>query len=140
MDSYLAWATLLLFAAATVALAIYGLHLYVLVFLFRRRRRRQRRVQQQIIARYASTPPQQWPAVTSQIPLYNERHVARRVIEAVAAMDYPAGRHEIQVLDDSTDASRGLVDGIKIVHRMNMKPSRDREPERHVTRSPSYAR
>ncbi len=50
--------------------------------------------------------------VTSQIPLYNERHVARRVIESVAALDYPAGRHEIQVLDDSNDETRDLVDQV----------------------------
>jgi cellulose synthase/poly-beta-1,6-N-acetylglucosamine synthase-like glycosyltransferase len=112
VNYYLAWATLLLFGTATVALAVYGLHLYVLVFLFRRRRRQQRQTQQQIIANYAATPAGQWPVVTSQIPLYNERHVARRVIEAAAAMDYPAGRHEIQVLDDSTDACRGVVDGV----------------------------
>ncbi len=48
--------------------------------------------------------------MTTQIPLYNEANVARRVIEAAAAMDYPAGLHEIQVLDDSTDETRGVVD------------------------------
>ena len=53
-----------------------------------------------------------WPMVTTQIPLYNEINVAERVIEAAAAMDYPAGRHEIQVLDDSTDGTRALVDAV----------------------------
>ncbi len=48
--------------------------------------------------------------VTSQIPIYNELDVARRIIESVAAMAYPRGRHEIQVLDDSTDSTRDLVD------------------------------
>jgi glycosyltransferase involved in cell wall biosynthesis len=41
--------------------------------------------------------------VTIQLPLYNERRVARRVIEAAAAIRYPADRLQIQVLDDSTD-------------------------------------
>jgi cellulose synthase/poly-beta-1,6-N-acetylglucosamine synthase-like glycosyltransferase len=42
--------------------------------------------------------------------MYNEKTVACRVIEACAAMDYPRSRHEIQVLDDSTDETRGYVD------------------------------
>jgi len=112
VNPYLAWATLLLFAVATLALAVYGLHLYVLVYLFRRRRRRRREAQRQLITQHASIPDERWPVVTSQVPLYNERHVARRVIEAVAAMDYPADRHHIQVLDDSTDESRTVVDQV----------------------------
>ncbi|MDX2198491.1 MAG: glycosyltransferase [Phycisphaerae bacterium] len=50
------------------------------------------------------------PSVTTQIPLFNEPMVARRVIEAVAAIDYPADRHQIQILDDSSDETRHLVD------------------------------
>jgi cellulose synthase/poly-beta-1,6-N-acetylglucosamine synthase-like glycosyltransferase len=42
--------------------------------------------------------------------MYNEKTVAKRIIEAVAAMEYPLSRHEIQVLDDSTDETRLLVD------------------------------
>ncbi|MCH7812819.1 MAG: glycosyl transferase family 2, partial [Planctomycetes bacterium] len=104
MNPYLVWTVLALFAASTLALATYGLHLYVLVFLFRRRRRHHRAVQQQTIAQFEHTPRDRWPMVTSQIPLYNERNVARRVMEAVAAMDYPRDRHEVQILDDSDDA------------------------------------
>jgi len=43
------------------------------------------------------------PNVTVQLPLYNERLVAERLIDAVAAMDYPTSQFQIQVLDDSTD-------------------------------------
>lgn len=50
------------------------------------------------------------PLVTTQIPLFNEPMVARRVIEAVAAIEYPADRHQIQILDDSSDATRVIVD------------------------------
>ena len=44
-----------------------------------------------------------WPRVTIQIPLYNEAPVARRVIDACAAIKYPSSRLQIQVLDDSND-------------------------------------
>ena len=53
--------------------------------------------------------PAAWPAVTVQLPLYNEHYVAARLIDACAALDYPAGRLELQVLDDSTDATRAVV-------------------------------
>jgi len=46
-----------------------------------------------------------WPMVTIQLPLYNEYYVVERLIDHVAALDYPWQRLEIQVLDDSTDES-----------------------------------
>jgi cellulose synthase/poly-beta-1,6-N-acetylglucosamine synthase-like glycosyltransferase len=51
-----------------------------------------------------------WPEVLVQLPIFNERMVARRLIKAVARMDYPADRLHIQILDDSTDTTRELVD------------------------------
>jgi cellulose synthase/poly-beta-1,6-N-acetylglucosamine synthase-like glycosyltransferase len=47
-----------------------------------------------------------FPLVTVQLPLYNEKYVARRLIDAVCKMDYPKDRMEIQVLDDSEDDSK----------------------------------
>jgi len=49
------------------------------------------------------------PVVTTQLPIYNERNVALRLIRAVAAFHYPGGKHEIQILDDSTDETRKIV-------------------------------
>jgi cellulose synthase/poly-beta-1,6-N-acetylglucosamine synthase-like glycosyltransferase len=49
------------------------------------------------------------PSVTVQLPMFNEGNVAERIIEAAAAMRYPAHLLQIQVLDDSTDASAGLA-------------------------------
>lgn len=43
------------------------------------------------------------PMVTVQLPIYNERYVVRRLIDAVCQFDYPKDKLEIQVLDDSTD-------------------------------------
>jgi len=49
------------------------------------------------------------PCVTVQIPLYNEPMVAARIIDAVAAFDWPADKLEIQVLDDSDDETRTIT-------------------------------
>lgn len=50
-----------------------------------------------------------FPKVTVQLPLYNERYVVERLLDAVAAFDYPADKLEIQVLDDSTDDTKEIV-------------------------------
>lgn len=54
-------------------------------------------------------PPNVWPRVTVQLPIYNERFVARRLIESTAALDYPRDLLEIQALDDSTDDTTQII-------------------------------
>lgn len=73
---------------------IYGFHRYSIVRLYYRNRRQ---------VPTAPPPPDDWPTVAVQLPIYNERYVMERLIRAVAQMDYPKDRLEIQVLDDSTD-------------------------------------
>ena len=43
------------------------------------------------------------PLVTVQLPVFNERHVVKRLLKAVSKMDYPKDKLHIQFLDDSTD-------------------------------------
>lgn len=50
------------------------------------------------------------PMVTIQLPFYNERAVAPRLMRAVAAIDWPKDRLELQVLDDSSDDTVQRVD------------------------------
>ncbi len=70
------------------------------------------------------------PVVTIQLPIFNERYVAERLIDNIVEMDYPNDRLEIQVLDDSTDdtieLTRKKVEeyqqkgfNIKLYHRVN---------------------
>ncbi len=98
--TYLPQLVLLTYYATLAALALYGSHrLLLLVVFYRTRRNRPRPVPE----------PRTWPRVTVQLPLYNEMYVAERLIRAAAALDYPADRLEIQVLDDSTDETRDIV-------------------------------
>ncbi len=58
------------------------------------------------------TPPQipnSWPKVTVQLPIYNERYVVERLIDAVAKLNYPSELLQIQILDDSTDDTGALI-------------------------------
>lgn len=57
---------------------------------------------------WADSPDSDLPWVTVQLPMYNERAVAERAIAAACALDWP--RLSIDVLDDSTDDTRDLID------------------------------
>ncbi len=50
-----------------------------------------------------------WPMVTVQLPIYNEKYVVQRLIDAVCRFDYPVSHLEIQVLDDSTDETVEII-------------------------------
>jgi cellulose synthase/poly-beta-1,6-N-acetylglucosamine synthase-like glycosyltransferase len=49
------------------------------------------------------------PSVTIQLPIYNEKYVATRLVDAVCAMDYPKNKIRIMVLDDSDDDTVTLI-------------------------------
>lgn len=70
-------------------------------------------------------PTSEFPEVTVQLPVFNERYVILRLIKAVTEFDYPKDKLHIQVLDDSTDDTTELIrqdlgqyqaKGIDIVH------------------------
>ncbi len=78
-------------------LSIYGLHRYYLTFLYLKNRNKAPRP----LERFDSLP-----RVTVQLPIYNERYVAERLLDSVTRIDYPREQLEIQVLDDSIDETR----------------------------------
>ncbi len=107
------------YLAVLAGLSIYGLHRYAIIHFFLKNRK----AGAQPAARFGKLP-----RVTVQLPVFNEYHVVERLLEAVAAIEYPRDLLDIQVLDDSTDAtldlcrrrvaelkSRGL--DIELVHR-----------------------
>jgi len=96
---FLADCLLAIYLLVWVIFGAYGLHRIHLIRLFRRRTRDIR----------PPAEPRDWPPVTVQLPIYNERYVVNRLIEAAAAIDYPRERLEIQVLDDSTDSTREIA-------------------------------
>ncbi len=102
-----------LYIICSVILLAYGIQCYVLTYLFLRKRKGMVESQAQTMKYYDSVDDQsQYPKAVTQLPMYNEKQVAARVIEAAVSMEYPRDRHEIQVLDDSTDETAGYVDEI----------------------------
>jgi GT2 family glycosyltransferase len=90
-----------LYAAVCVALILLATYRLALLCAWGWQRRLPRRPDPQV--------PAVWPHVTVQLPIYNERFVVRRLLGAVAALDYRRDRLQIQVLDDSTDRTATLV-------------------------------
>jgi cellulose synthase/poly-beta-1,6-N-acetylglucosamine synthase-like glycosyltransferase len=89
--------------ASLGGLLFYGLHRLWLIACWYIERRKNR----------FATPPANlayFPVVTIQLPFYNERFVAARLIEFAARLEWPKDKLEIQVLDDSTDDTVGIVD------------------------------
>ncbi len=77
-----------------IALAGYGCHRLTIVYLYLKHARN-KPVPKELFA--------ELPLVTVQLPVFNEMHVVDRLLDSVAALDYPQDKLQIQVLDDSTD-------------------------------------
>ncbi len=50
------------------------------------------------------------PFVTIQLPIFNEKYVAERILVSISKINYPKNRFEIQVLDDSTDDTSEILE------------------------------
>jgi len=85
-----------------IVLAMYGMHRYWLVYNFFKYRKN-----------VPAPPPDPaaWPKVTIQLPIFNERYVIERLVDAVSRFDYPRELLDVQVLDDSTDETRDVARG-----------------------------
>ncbi len=81
-------------------LAVYGFHRSHLVWLYYRTKKNMPKPKGHF---------EDLPFVTIQLPMFNERYVAERLIETVSHVNYPADKFEIQVLDDSTDDTTEIV-------------------------------
>ena len=88
-----------IYLAVLLVLAFYGCHRSVLTYLYYRHRDNK--------PKPAGTFADQ-PAVTVQLPLFNEMYVVERLLDSVAQIRYPRDRFQIQVLDDSTDETQQI--------------------------------
>lgn len=94
-------ALLIPYFVVLILLATYGIHRYTLVYLYYRNKGKR------------STDPErkfsELPRVTVQLPIFNEKYVIDRLLQAACQLDYPHDKLEIQVLDDSTDETREVA-------------------------------
>jgi len=92
------WATL--YVAIIFGMSLYGIHRYVILYLYWKNRKRVPQPDQHFA---------ELPVITVQLPVFNEYFVVERLLKAVSELDYPKDRLQIQVLDDSTDDTKQIV-------------------------------
>lgn len=90
-----------LYSLSLLLLCIFGLHRFYLARLYLRYRNHDI-----VPGGYFD----KLPVVTVQLPLYNERYVAKRLIDSICSLDYPRDLLDIQVLDDSTDDTSNIAE------------------------------
>ncbi len=104
---------LTLYFISIFVLSIFGSHGFVLVYYYLKNKK------EEIEGKKKKLKPKtleelfgdekNYPAVTIQLPIYNELYVAPRLLDAVSKIDYPKEKMQIQVLDDSTDETVQIV-------------------------------
>ena len=110
----------------TAILALYGFHNLITTLMYLRLKVPSKRPKREI------HPLKEWPPVTVQLPVFNEKYTVERLLQAVTRLDYPSDRLQIQVLDDSTDDTFDLLSklvqeykngGVNIeqIHRVDRK-------------------
>ena len=101
------WSSPIWYAAyilVLIGLAGFGSHRLAIVFLYLKHARNHPKPKSFF---------KELPVVTVQLPVFNEMHVVDRLLNAVAALDYPKDKLQIQLLDDSTDETVDICrDGI----------------------------
>jgi cellulose synthase/poly-beta-1,6-N-acetylglucosamine synthase-like glycosyltransferase len=109
----------------TTILALYGFHNLITTIMYLRMKTPKKR-------RTETPLPKEWPPVTIQLPVFNEKYTVERLLRAVTRLDYPIDRLQIQVLDDSTDDTFDLLSNlvadyqrrgvnIELIHRTDRK-------------------
>ena len=112
-----------IYLISALLVSLYGANALLLAALYLRRRREHP---------HEAPLPETWPVVTVQLPIYNELYVVKRLIDAVASLDYPREQLQVQVLDDSTDETtriarihaahhRALGLDIELIHRRDRR-------------------
>ncbi len=86
-----------LFIISAIIIIAYTLNFYYLTFLSVRRKE------------VLTTKEMGTPTVTIQLPIYNEKYVAKRLVDAVCGLDYPKDKMKIMILDDSDDETVELL-------------------------------
>jgi cellulose synthase/poly-beta-1,6-N-acetylglucosamine synthase-like glycosyltransferase len=93
-------AILIPYLIVLLILSLYGIHRCWLVYTYMKCRHN---------VPSKASDPFEWPAVTIQLPIYNERYVIERLLNAVSRLNYPRALLDIQVLDDSTDETQQVA-------------------------------
>lgn len=114
------WIVIIGYCIALSAITIFSLEQLYLALIYRKVKKNP-----------APKPLTSFPKVTVQLPIYNEKYVAKRLIDCICQLDYPLDKLEIQVLDDSDDETVAIIgDKVTEWRAKNINISQIRRPNR----------
>ena len=90
-------------------LFIFAVHSYAIIYLYRKQKKISTKTHFHSAIDDIAPLPSPKPLVLIQLPIYNEYYVCERLLKYVTQINWPRTRLQIQVLDDSTDESRSLL-------------------------------
>lgn len=93
------------FISVAILITLYTANFYYLAILSRQHRK------------VKSIELKDIPIVTIQLPIYNEKYVAARLVHAVCAQDYPKEKLCIQILDDSDDDTYDILEDLAVSYK-----------------------
>ncbi|MFN3603784.1 MAG: cellulose synthase family protein [Leptonema sp. (in: bacteria)] len=91
-----------LYLLDVIFLFLYGLHLYIMIYLYKKNKKKCLSTSEKPID-LENTPLEQIPEVAIQLPIYNEYYVVDRLLNSIKKIKWPKEKLYIQILDDSTD-------------------------------------
>ncbi len=91
-----------IFISVGIAITLYTANFYYLAVLSKKHRKAK------------SVELKEIPVITIQLPIYNEKYVAARLVNAVCAQDYPKEKLCIQILDDSDDDTYDILEDLTL--------------------------
>lgn len=94
------WCIVLLYAFSLLYIFLFSLGQLHLAWIYARRKDN---------TKNEEPPGDFFPRVTIQLPIYNEKYVVERLLKAVANIEYPKEKLQIQILDDSTDETTEMI-------------------------------
>jgi len=88
------------YSIALIVLCFFGLHKFYLLRKYNKFKKH---------PDISPPDPDEWPEVTVQLPIFNEKYVVKRLLRSIINFDYPKNKLNIQLLDDSTDSTTELT-------------------------------
>lgn len=115
------WFWFFSYVTVLIGLSAYSMHRIGIVCLYLKHSRKKPVPQSEF---------EELPVVTVQLPVFNERHVVKRLLNSVSKLDYPKEKLHIQMLDDSTDDTAAIAEeacrelsergfDVEFIHRTN---------------------
>lgn len=100
----------LLYMSIMVFFTLHNINYLAVCIVYLKCRRKKTQEEQTVIENfYHQLTDEDLPHILSQIPVYNDRHVIKRAIDALTRIDYPKDKHTIQILDDSTNDTSNII-------------------------------